>query len=253
MRLSGVPGEHSPEAAEPPQGAGGFAVRHVHAHRHARACIRVSSCVHPAHPHARPHEHTGTGTAPPSPPGTAPAAAEPLPSRARRHAAWGRRSALTTSGRRLRFAVVRGWPGAGRAAENVLRTKPHAGPGAGHENRQSPAGPPSTRRAAAADLRAPAETPPLPAPSGGSCARALRPVRKTAGRGGRREERVELLRALVLRGPRLPSGSGPFLSPEAAAAAGGVTVGAMAEAAVRRGTSGGNGCRGGRWWPVHPP
>lgn len=43
---------------------------------------------------------------------------------------------------------------------------------------------------------------------------------------------MELLRALVLRGPRLPSGSGPFLSPEAAA--GGVTVGAMAEAAVRR-------------------
>lgn len=45
----------------------------------------------------------------------------------------------------------------------------------------------------------PQKPPPLPAPSGGSCARALRPVRKTAGRGGRREERVELLRALVLR------------------------------------------------------
>lgn len=45
----------------------------------------------------------------------------------------------------------------------------------------------------------PQKPPPLPAPSGGSCARALQPVRKTAGRGGRREERVELLRALVLR------------------------------------------------------
>lgn len=46
---------------------------------------------------------------------------------------------------------------------------------------------------------------------------------------------MELLQALVLRGPRLPSGSGPCLSPAAAAAAAGVTVGAMAEAAVQRG------------------
>lgn len=45
--------------------------------------------------------------------------------------------------------------------------------------------------------------PPLPAPSGGSCARALRPGPSAKQRaeegGGRREERVELLRALVLR------------------------------------------------------